>query len=108
MEDKISYKDLEEYEHLFSLAPSFVLKRMAKRNSNVVQKFQSRIEDHLNKLNDEQKNKLHIMLNSDVDYLQDLLAEAYTKTGLKQYKILADPKNKKFIEVNLNELKKLV
>ena len=108
MTDKISYDDLKEYQHLFTLTPSFVLKRMAKKNSNLVAKFRQSIESHLSKLDDEQKIKLDLILNSDVDDLQSLLAEAYLKTKMKQYEILADPKYKDFIELNINELKKII
>lgn len=108
MEDKISYDDLKEHEHLFTLAPSFVLKRMARKNSNLVVKFKSAIESHLNKLSDEQKSKLNVILNSEVEELQELLGQAYKRTKIKQYEILANPKYKEFIELNLNELRKLI
>lgn len=108
MEERISYDDLKEHEHLFTLAPSFILKRMARKNSNLVDKFKSTIESHLNKLSDEQKAKLHIILDSDVDELQELLRQAYEKTRIKQYEILANPKYKEFIELNLRELRKLI
>ena len=101
MEERISYDDLKEHEHLFTLAPSFVLKRMARKNSNLVDKFKSTIESHLNKLNDEQKRKLHVIVNSDVDDLQELLRQAHENTRIKQYEILANPKYKEFIELNL-------
>ena len=108
MEERISYDDLKEHEHLFTLAPSFILKRMARKNSNLVDKFKSTIESHLNKLSDEQKAKLHIILDSDVDELQELLRQACEKTRIKQYEILANPKYKEFIELNLRELRKLI
>lgn len=108
MEERISYDDLKEHEHLFTLAPSFILKRMARKNSNLVDKFKSTIESHLNKLSDEQKAKLHLILDSDVDELQELLRQAYEKTRIKQYEILANPKYKEFIELNLRELRKLI
>lgn len=108
MEDRITYDDLKEHEHLFTMAPSFVLKRMARRNSNVVAKFKPAIESHLDKLNDEQRRKLQIILDSDVEDLQDLLRRAYVQTRLKQYEILSNPRNRGFIELNLNELRKLI
>jgi hypothetical protein len=108
MDDKITYGDLEEYHNLFTMVPSFVLKRMAKKNSNLVDKFRPSIQSRFDKLTDEQKNKLDIILNSSVDDLQDLMDEAYTKTKLKQYKILANPEYKEFIELNLDELRKMV
>jgi len=107
MSDKISYEDVREYEHLFTLTPAFALQMMAKRNSNLVLKFKSTIVHHLNSLDDQQKEKLDIILNTNVEELQKIMAEAFLKTNLKQYKILSDPKNKDFIEKNISELKKL-
>lgn len=108
MKEKITYEDLKEHEHLFLLAPSFILKGMAKRNSNLVIKFKSSIESHLNALTDEERSKLQAILNSDVDELQKLLRQAYIQTKMKQYEILSNPKNREFIELNLNELRKLI
>ena len=108
MKDEITYDDLKQHEHIFTLAPFFVLKMMAKKNSNLVRKFQTTIESHLDKLDEEQKTKLNLILESDVDHLQKLLRQAYEQTKLKQYELLSDPKNKEFIELNLNELRKLI
>lgn len=108
MEDKLTYKDVEEYEHFLTLAPTFLLKRMAKKNSNLVNKFKPKVQSYLNSLNDNQKEKLDILLVTDTDDLQKLMGEAYSKSNKKQYKILADPKNREFIELNINELRKMV
>lgn len=108
MDDGISYEDIRQYQHLFTLTPSFLLERMAKKNSNLVNKFKPTIKSHLSTLNDNQRNKLDIILNSDVDVLQEVLGEAFRKTKIKQYKILANPKYKEFIELNLAELRKMV
>ena len=108
MEGKVTYDDVKEYEHLFTMVPSFVLERMARKNSNLILKFESTIQSHLTGLTDDQKSKLDIILNSDVSELQKVMDEAYRKTGKKQYKILANPKYKAFIQSNLSELKKLI
>ena len=107
-EDEITYGDIKEYESLFTLAPSFLLERFAKRNSNLVLKFKSTIESHIDNLNDDQKNKLDIILKTDVEDLQNILYDAYMKSNKKQYKILANPKYKDFIEFNLDEIRKMV
>ena len=39
--EKITYDDVVEYNYLFTFAPSFLLERMAKKNSNLVKKFKS-------------------------------------------------------------------
>lgn len=107
MSEKLSYDDVKQYEHLFSLVPSFMLERMAKKNRNLVDKFKSKIQPRLESLSDNQRNKYEMILNSDVDELQSIMAEAYEKTDKKQYKILANPEYKEFIETNIEELKKL-
>jgi len=107
-DEKITYRDVEQYEKLFSLTPSFLLERFAKKNTNLVLKFESKVKNHMANLSDEQKNKLDILLNSDVDELQEVMNEAYLHSNKKQYKILANPKYKDFIEHNLNELRKMV
>ena len=107
-EDKITYNDIEEYEKLFSLTPPFLLERFAKKNTNIVLKFKSNIEGFLSGMDENHKHKLDIVLNSPVDELQGLMNEAYKHSNKKQYKILANPKYKQFIELNLNELEKIL
>ena len=108
MSDKITYGDVREYENLFIMAPSFLLERFAKRNSNIVSKFKSQIQSHLNNLTDDQRNKLDIILATPTGELQAIMNEAYMKTNIKQYKILANPKSGKFIDNNLDEIRKLI
>lgn len=107
-EDELTYRDVEEYERFFNLIPPFLLERFAKKNKNLVSKFKSKIESHLVNLDENHKKKLDLILNSDAEELQGLMNEAYSHTNKKQYKILADPKYKQFIEENLNELRKMV
>ena len=76
MDDEITYRDVLEYQNLFMLVPSFVMERMAKRNSNLVLKFKSTIESHMASLNDEQKNKLKIntkVMNLNIVKMEKLL-----------------------------------
>ena len=107
-DEKISYEDIKEYEHLFKKVPTFLLGSFAKRNKNLVLKFESQVLKYLAMLNDNQKKKLGIVLNTEIDELQALLNEAYRNSGIKQYKILANPKNKEFIENNLNEIRRII
>lgn len=108
MDEKITLDDIEKYQHLINKIPAFLLGRMAKKNSSIVKKFQSRVKSYIDKLCDSERKKLDILLNSDVDDLQDVLNEAYQKSGKKQYKILADPSNRQFIESNIEDLKKII
>lgn len=107
-EDKITYDDIKDYESLFTMAPSFLLEMFARKNKNLVLKFESVIRQNLANLNPEQKNKLEIILESDVEELQEVLHEAFVKSNKKQYEILANHQYKQFIELNLNEIRKMV
>ena len=107
-EIQLSYEDVKEYEKMFTLTPPFLLERFAKKKTNLVSKFESKVKSFLAGLNDNKKKKLEIVLNSDIDELQAVMAEAHEISGKKQYKILANPKYKEFIELNLNEVRKIV
>lgn len=106
--EKITYDDVVEYNYLFTFAPSFLLEKMAKKNSNLVKKFKSTIQSYMDNLTDIQCVKLNVILDSDVSELQAIMQEAYEKTNKKQYRILANPNYSQFIELNLNELKGMV
>ena len=104
----ITCEDVLQYEHLASMVPAFVLQRMAKRNSNLVSKFESKIKPRLENLSEDHKNKLNFALNSNVSDLQKIMDEAFKRTDKKQFEILANPDNAEFIEINLDELRKLL
>ena len=87
-EEKITYADVEEYQSLFTLAPSFLLETFAKRNTNLAFKFKSIIKSYMDNLTDIQKEKLDIILSTDIDELQDIMNEAYQKTNIKQFEPL--------------------
>lgn len=108
MTDRITYDDVREYEALFTLAPSFLLERFAKRNTNLVSKFKSTIQGYMDTLTDEQKTKLDIILKSDVEELQEIMAIAYSRTGKKQFKVLANHKYRQFIVDNLDEIRDMI
>ena len=104
-EEKITYADVEEYQDLFTLAPSFLLETFAKRNTNLVLMFKSIIKSYMDSLTEIQKEKLDIILSTDIDELQSIMNEAYQRTKIKQYKVLANPDYRSFIKDNLDEIK---
>jgi len=107
-EEKLTYEDVRAYEKLFTMTPSFILSTMIRRNTNLVEKFKSQVVKFIGNLNEKQEKQLDLILNSDIDNLQVLMMEAYKKSKKKQYKLLGNPKNKDFIKMNLDELKKLL
>ncbi len=106
--EDIGYEDVKEYEKLFAMAPAFVIEAMLKRNKNLVLKFKSTIKAHLETLNENEKEKLDIILKKDTSELQLIMKEAYEKTHKRQYKDLANPKYENAIKANLDELRKMV
>lgn len=108
VEDKITYEDIKEYQSLFLRAPSFLLERFARKNRNLALDFKPLVQEFLDNLDETQKHKLDIILKSDIDDLQSIMKESYLRTKKKQFKILADSRYKHFIEVNLNEINKMV
>ncbi|AMD17441.1 hypothetical protein TL18_05050 [Methanobrevibacter sp. YE315] len=107
-EDKITYNDVEEYGSLFTLAPPFLLEMFAKKNTDLVSKFESVIESYMDNLTDDQRMKLDLVLSSEIEHLQGIMAEAYRITNKKQYHILANPKYSQFIEENLEGIRRLI
>lgn len=107
-EEKITYADVEEYQSLFTLAPAFLLETFAKRNTNLAFKFKSIIRSYMDTLTDVQKEKLDIILSTDIDELQKIMNEAYQITDIQQYKVLANPNYKPFINDNLDEIRALL
>jgi hypothetical protein len=105
---EITCDDVLQYQDFLKLAPPFLLKRMAKKNSNLVKKFEPKVQSYISNLNDDHREKLNILLNMDIEDIQTLMGEAYAKTNKKQFKILADSKNKEFIQLNIDELKGMV
>lgn len=107
-DEKLTYEDIKAHEKLFTMAPSFILSAMIKRNTNLVEKFKPQIMKFLKNLSQKERGQLDLILKSDVHDLQLLMLDAYKKSKKKQYKILANPKNKNYIKMNLDELKKII
>ncbi len=107
-EIKITEEDVIGMMDLFTKVPSLMLKMVISRNSNVVKRFESRIEGYKSQMSDEDNAKIEKVLEMPVPELQSILSRAYEETHQKQLKILADPKAEHFIEKNLQELKKVL
>ena len=106
-DETLTYDDIKEYEHLFTMAPPFVLELMIKRNVNLVDKFRPTIVKYMEELTPQQKQKLTHILSADTERLQKLMFLAYKKTGKKQYYTLANPANRDFVEMNINGIRQL-
>jgi hypothetical protein len=52
--------------------------------------------------------RVEMVMEMPVDEMQAILKRAYNRTGKKQLKILADPKAKPFIILNMEEGRKIL
>ena len=100
MNDKLTCDDVLRCEHLASKVPEFLLGRMAKRNSNLILKFESQIKPRIGNLDDNHKHLLNVVLNSDVSELQSVimrLLKRQAQNSSRYWQI----QNAGFIEANL-------
>lgn len=107
-EVKITEEDVIGMMDLFTKVPPLMLKMVISRNSNVVKRFESRIEGYKSQMSDGDSAKIEKVLEMPVPELQSILGNAYEETHQKQLKLLADPKAEPFIEKNLQELRKIL
>jgi len=99
-EVEINKKDIMGVMHVFTRVPPIMLKMVVKGNKNVVRSFESQIKDYYGKLTHEEIVKIEKVMETPVPQLQGILNDVYIETG----QILADPKAKDFIKMNLREL----
>ncbi len=106
----ISVKEKDIWKILSTLEqlPPYVVKRYVSLNINAVEELEDQIEDYKNKLSDDDLLKIRKIVETPVDELQILLNELYLETKLEQFKILAEPEAEPLIEINVQELKRVI
>lgn len=104
----ITEKDVIETLDLFTKVPSILLRRWVSKNSNLVKSFQSQMESYKSRLSSRDMARVEKVMEMPVEELQEILKKAYVRTGKKQLKILADPKARPFIVLNLQEARKIL
>ncbi|MGZ7117914.1 MAG: hypothetical protein ACXVHS_10815 [Methanobacterium sp.] len=88
--------------------PPFLVNSYISKDINAVKEFKDPIKEHTAQLTDKDIFKIRKILEIPVSDLQDLLNELYLITNLEQLRILAEPRARPFIELNLEELKKIL
>ncbi len=104
----ITENDVIETMGLFTKVPAILLRGWVSKNSNLVKSFSNQIESYKNKLSPRDMARAEKVMEMPVEELQEILKKAYDRTGKKQLKILADPKAKEFIVLNLQEARKVL
>ena len=105
---EIKEDDIRECLSIFERVPPILLKIAVKRNMNAVKSFESQIVEYKTQLTEDDKVKIRGILELPISKLQELLDNIYFEAKLKQFKILADSKSKAFLELNLQELRKVL
>lgn len=88
--------------------PPFVVKLYVSKKINAVEEFEIPIKEHTAHLTDEDLLKIRKILEMPIPELQNLLNEIYLITNLEQLKILVEPSAEPLIELNIEELKKIL
>jgi hypothetical protein len=107
-EIKITEDDVIDALDLFTRVPSIILRRWVSKESNIVKSFHGQLESYKNRLSDQDMVRVEMVMEMPVDEMQAILKRAYNRTGKKQLKILADPKAKPFIILNMEEGRKIL
>lgn len=104
----ISEKDIAGLLKLLEQFPPFVVNSYISKNINVVEEFETQIKEKTAHLTDENLQKVRKIIEMPTSELQKILNELYLITNMEQLKILAEPRAEPLIELNLEELKKIL
>ena len=105
---QIRGKDIGKLLKLLENFPPFVVNMYISKNINAVEEFEIPIKEYMAKLNDKDLSKAREIIEMPISEIQDILNELYVITNMEQFKILSQPKAVPLIELNLNELKKVL
>lgn len=104
VEEKDIWKILNTIEQL----PPYVVEKYVSLDINAVEEFEDQIKNYRNKLSEEDLLKIRKIIDTPVEDLQDVLSELYQETNMEQFKIMADPEAKPLIDLNIQELRRIL
>ncbi len=105
---EVKGEDIRGLIDLLEKFPPFVINSYVSGNINAVEEFEEQIKEHTSQLTEDDLSKIRKVVDLPIPELQNLLNELYLKTNLEQFKTFADPKAGPLIELNLEELKKIL
>jgi hypothetical protein len=88
--------------------PPFVVNAYISKDINAVKEFENQIKEQTAHLTEEDLLKVKKIIEMPIPELQSILNELYGITNMEQLKILAEPRAEPLIELNLNELKRVL
>ncbi len=105
---RVNEKDIYKILHTVEQIPPFVVNKYVSLNINVVEEFDERIYEYKKELTKDDLFKIRKIIETPIEELQMLLNKLYLETKMEQFKILAGPDAKTLIEMNLQELKRIL
>jgi hypothetical protein len=104
----IQGEDIGRLLKLLEKFPPFVVNAYISKDINAVKEFESQIKEQTAQLTDEDLLKVRKIIEMQVPELQKILNGLYLITTMEQLKILAEPRAEPLIELNLNELRRIL
>jgi len=105
---RLKGKNIEGLLKLLEKFPPYVVNGYVSKNINAVKEFEDQIKENTAHLTDDDLLKVRKIVEMPVSELQNLLNELYTITSMEQLKILAEPSAEPLIELNIQELKRIL
>lgn len=105
---KVREKQVAPLLKLLESFPPYVVSDYVSQNINVVEEFENLIRENTAQIKDEDLQNLRKILDMPVPDIQNLLMELYSVTRMEQLKILAEPEAEPLIELNRDELKRVL
>lgn len=104
----VEEKDISKILKSVQRIPPFVVNKYVSLNINLAEELEEQISDYKDKLTDDDLLKIRKIIETPVEELQTILNELYLETNIEQFKIMADPKAKPLIDLNVRELRRIL
>lgn len=105
---KVKEKDVDQLLRKVKRVPPFLINSYISKDINAITEFESQIKDYKNQISADNLENIRKVMEIPISEFQNILNEFYMKTGMEQFKILANPDAKDFLTMNLQELKKIL
>lgn len=105
---KVKEKDVYQVLRTIEQLPPFVVQKYISLNINAVKESEDKIENYKSKLTEENLLIIRKIIETPVEELQKISNEIYLQTKMEQFKFMAEPVAKPLIELNIQELKRVL
>ncbi len=88
--------------------PPFTVNKYVSLNINAVEEFEDQVKEYKAHLAREDLLKIKKIIEMPVPELQNILNNLYLETNMEQFKILSEPEARPLLELNIQELKRVL